>query len=73
MYAEMLIDRMTGGEARNIGGRVPRMDEDTYEIMSEEAIVTYIAYLDQLRPLFLNHIHQNYNSEKRVYSWRDIE
>jgi hypothetical protein len=29
-----------------VGGRVPKMDEDTLKILSEEAIVTYINYLD---------------------------
>ena len=29
-----------------VGGRVPKMDEDTLEILSEEAIMVYINYLD---------------------------
>jgi hypothetical protein len=29
--------------------------------------------MDQLRSLFTNFIHVNYNSDKRVLSWRDIE
>jgi hypothetical protein len=29
-----------------MGGRIPKMDEDTLEILSEEAIIVYINYLD---------------------------
>ena len=29
-----------------IGGRVPKMDDDTMEILSEEALVVYLNYLD---------------------------
>lgn len=51
-----------------IGGRVPKMDEDTLEILSEEAIVVYLNYLDQLKQLFSNFIHPNFNAGKRVCS-----
>jgi hypothetical protein len=32
-----------------IGGRVPKMEEETLEILSEEALVVYLNYLDQLK------------------------
>jgi hypothetical protein len=38
MYSEMLVDRMNAGENRSMNGRVPTIDEDTYEILSEAAI-----------------------------------
>ena len=40
-----------------VGGRMPKMDEDTQTILSEEAILIYINYLDQLKQLFLQFIH----------------
>jgi hypothetical protein len=40
-----------------IGGRVPKMDEDTLEILSEEAIIVYLNYLDQLKQLFSGFMH----------------
>ena len=46
MYAEMLIDRMTGGESKNVGGRAPILDDETFDILSEQAIVTYIGYFE---------------------------
>lgn len=56
-----------------VGGRIPKMDEDTLEILSEEAIIVYLQYLDQLKHLFASFIHQNYNAGKKALSWRDIE
>ena len=29
-----------------MGGRVPKMDEDTMEILSEEALIMYLSYID---------------------------
>jgi hypothetical protein len=49
-----------------IGGRVPKMDEDTLEILSEEAIIVYLNYLDQLKHLFTLFIHPNFNAGKKV-------
>lgn len=49
-----------------IGGRVPKMDEDTLEILSEEAIVVYLNYLDQLKHMFTLFIHPNFNAGKKV-------
>ena len=49
-----------------IGGRVPKMDEDTLEILSEESIVVYLNYLDQLKHLYSTYLHTNFNAGKRV-------
>ncbi len=29
-----------------VGGRVPKIDEETMKILSEEAIIVYLNYLD---------------------------
>ena len=49
------------------------MDEDTQIILSEEAILIYINYLDQLKQLFLNFLHTNYNAGQRKQHWREVE
>ena len=49
-----------------IGGRVPKMDEDTCEILSEEALIVYLNYLDQLKHLYTLFIHHNFNAGKKV-------
>jgi hypothetical protein len=49
------------------------MDEDTIEILSEESIMVYINYLDQLKYLFTSFIHTNFNAGKRAINWREIE
>ena len=49
-----------------IGGRVPKMDEDTLELLSEEALIVYLNYLDQLKHAFTLFIHPNFNSGKKV-------
>ena len=57
-----------------IGGRTPRMGEDTLEILSEEAIKVYLYYLDQLKALFVSYIHDNFNSTlqggRKEVTWR---
>ena len=32
-------------DMRLVGGRIPKMDEDTLEVLSEEAIIVYMNYL----------------------------
>ena len=49
-----------------VGGRSPNMDEDTLEVLSEEAIVVYLNYLDQLKHIFTQFIHTNFNAGKKV-------
>jgi hypothetical protein len=57
MFSQMLVDQIMTSDMRCkfkfqiltilvIGGRVPKMDEDTLEILSEEAIIVYLNYLD---------------------------
>lgn len=55
-----------------VGGRVPKIDEDTIRILSEEAIIVYLNYLEQLKGLYTQFIHQNFNEGKRVMKWKDV-
>jgi predicted Fe-Mo cluster-binding NifX family protein len=49
-----------------VGGRCPKMGEETLEILSEEAIRVYLMYYDPLKDLFTQYIHTNFNSKKKV-------
>ncbi len=49
-----------------VGGRVPKIDDDTLKILSEEALIVYLNYLDQLKSLYTLFIHQNFNAGKKV-------
>jgi hypothetical protein len=49
-----------------VGGRIPKIDEDTLKILSEEAIIVYLNYIDQLKTLYTQFIHQNFNAGKKV-------
>lgn len=53
-------------DMRLVGGRIPKMDEDTLEVLSEEAIIVYMNYLHQLKNLFTTYIHTNFNAGKKV-------
>lgn len=35
-----------------VGGRVPKIDKVTEDILSEEAMIVYLNYVDQLKGLF---------------------
>lgn len=56
-----------------VGGRCPKMGEETMEILSEEAIRVYLMYYEQLKVLFTQYIHTNFNVKKKVQSWHNIE
>lgn len=60
-----------------VGGRSPKLGEDTMEILSEEAIRVYLMYYEQLKTLFTSYIHHNFNAKfnakKKVCSWHNIE
>jgi len=45
---------------------VPKIDKVTEDILSEEALIVYLNYLDQLKGLFTQYVHQNYNAGKKV-------
>jgi hypothetical protein len=40
-----------------VGGRVPKIDKITEDILSEEALIVYLNYLDQLKALFTQYVH----------------
>jgi len=56
-----------------IGGRCPKMGEETLDVLSKEAIEVYLNYYDQLKHLFTQYMHMNFNAKKKVVGWRDIE
>ena len=45
---------------------MPKIDKVTEDILSEEALIVYLNYLDQLKGLFTQYVHQNYNAGKKV-------
>jgi len=48
------------------------MGENTVNILSEESIKVYLTYMQPLKELFKNHIHQNMNSERIVSQTRQV-
>lgn len=62
----MLVDSVMTSDMKLLGGRVPKLDEDTIEILSEEAVRVYINYLPQLKSMFTTFIHNNFNAGKKV-------
>lgn len=73
MFSQMLVDQIVTHDKQLIGGRTPRMGEDTLEILSEEAIKVYLYYMDQLKNLFTTYYHTNFNDKKKTVDWKEIE
>ena len=44
MFTTMLIDKTISAKNQLVGGRIPILDDETKEVLSEEAIRCYIAY-----------------------------
>ena len=42
------------------------MKENTHIILSEDSIKMYLTYLDQLKILFTQFVHKNFNAKKKV-------
>ena len=42
-------------------------------ILSEDAIRVYLMYYEQLKVLFTQYIHVNFNEKKKVIGWHQIE
>lgn len=42
------------------------MQENTNNILSEDSIKIYLTYLDQLKNLFTQFVHKNFNAKKKV-------
>jgi hypothetical protein len=56
-----------------VGGRSPKMAEETLEILSEDVIKVYLMYYEQLKVLFTQYYYENFNAKKKVRGWRFIE
>ena len=52
MFTTVLMDKTITYSNDLVGGRVPMTDTDTLSVISEEAILFYIAYMDKLKILF---------------------
>ena len=52
-----------------VGGRSPKLGEETMEILSKEAIRVYLVYYADLKVLFTSYIHYNFNASKLEMSW----
>lgn len=44
MFQQLLVDQIRTHDQRMVGGRCPKMGEETLEILSEEAIRVYLMY-----------------------------
>lgn len=72
MFTTMLIDKTISAKNQLVGGRIPILDDDTKEVLSEEAVKAYIAYQGQLKSLFQNFIDFNLMDEGPRILWREI-
>ena len=68
----MLIDKAVSAKNQLVGGRIPRLDDDTKEVLSEEAVKVYIAYQDQLKRLFQTYIDHNITMKGPRVIWKEI-
>ena len=63
MYNKMLVDKFKVDENQLIGGRTPKMGEDTLLILHEDSVKTFLLYIDQLKHLFTQFHHENFNAQ----------
>lgn len=70
MFANILMDSSPDMQHY---ARIPRLDELTIDVLSQEVIEVYLAYDDQLKQMFINFHHENYNLAKRNVNWKEIE
>ncbi len=59
MFSQMLVDQIVTHDRKSkfiviitlvvVGGRCPKMGEETLDVLSEEAIRVYLMYYDQLK------------------------
>jgi len=73
MFSQLLVDSTPTHDKRMVGGRSPKLGEETMEILSEEAIRVYLMYYKQLKVLFTTYIHTNFNAKSKEMNWRAIE
>jgi hypothetical protein len=46
MFEQMLVDKIKTHNQTMVGGRQPKMEDETLEILSEEAIRVYLTYYE---------------------------
>jgi hypothetical protein len=77
MYNKMLVDKFKVDENHLTGGRTPQMGKETLDILSEYSVKTFLVYIDQLKHLFTEFNHENFNAKldgrPQVFSWHMIE
>jgi len=72
MFTTVLIDKTITYSNDLVGGRIPKTDSDTLAVISEDAILFYIAYMDKLKVLFTSFHHQNKLEKGRGINWKEI-
>lgn len=72
MFTTVLMDKTITYSNVLVGGRIPKTDEETLAVLSEDAILFYIAYLDKLKLLFTTIHHLNKMDNKRGITWKEI-
>ena len=72
MFDQMLVDRIETSDKRLVAGRSPNQNEDVLEILSEPCIEIYLIYLDQLRNLFTQYYHENFNAKHKKVRWETL-
>jgi hypothetical protein len=72
MFTTVLMDKTITYSNDLVGGRIPKTDEETLAVLSEEAILFYIAYLDKLKVLYTTIHHLNKMENKRGTTWKEI-
>ena len=72
MYTNLLIDKAISPNLEPVGGRLPSLDEDVRLIMSEEAFINYLAYVDQLKSIFHRYTDYSMIDSLPNVLWREI-
>ncbi len=72
MFTNMLLDKNISANNSLVGGRIPRLDEDTKEVLSEEGIIVYLAYVNQLKKLFTRYNEFNLTNPEENVQWREV-
>lgn len=72
MFTTMLMDKTITYTNDLAGGRIPKTDEETLAVLSEDAVLFYIAYLDKLKVLFTACHHLNKMEHKRGITWKEM-
>lgn len=60
-----------------VSGWLPKSDPETTiairEVFSLRAVKKNLQYLDQLKRLFVDRLHHNFNNGKKTVNWQDVE